>query len=248
MMNTAPYTCATLIPGGLYDILAAAPSPGWRGPDRHHAICVGGGWVIHYTGLTKNKATATIRKDSFERFRSGGRVEVVRYARAFPPSEVVRRALSRLGENGYDMFGNNCEHFARWCVTGERRSDQIQRFGAGAAGATGGSALTAGAVGGVVAAGEAAGLAGGAGIMHGLAATGGALGAAGGLAVLAAGPAAATAIAMRQAYADDPMLSAAERRARKTARDTTTVAAVGGTLDPSRWSRLLESRGYPPLE
>ena len=31
--------------------------------------------------------------------------------------EVIERARSRRGEGEYNLFGNNCEHFARWCKT-----------------------------------------------------------------------------------------------------------------------------------
>jgi len=32
--------------------------------------------------------------------------------------ETVRRAKSKLGETGYSLLFNNCEHFAMWCKTG----------------------------------------------------------------------------------------------------------------------------------
>ena len=36
---------------------------------------------------------------------------------------------------GYDLFGNNCEHFAYWCKTGLKRSRQVRRATRAAAGA-----------------------------------------------------------------------------------------------------------------
>jgi hypothetical protein len=33
--------------------------------------------------------------------------------------------MSRLGESGYNLFGNNCEHFATWCKTGQWESQQV---------------------------------------------------------------------------------------------------------------------------
>lgn len=36
------------------------------------------------------------------------------------PDESVRRARERLGENGYDILYNNCEHFATEIVLGQR--------------------------------------------------------------------------------------------------------------------------------
>lgn len=46
-------------------------------------------------------------------------------AMLLPAAEVVRRAESRLGEAGYHLLFNNCESFAKWCVTGEEKSRQI---------------------------------------------------------------------------------------------------------------------------
>ncbi len=41
-----------------------------------------------------------------------------------PVEETVSFARSRLGEGGYNIIHNNCEHFANECVFGERRSEQ----------------------------------------------------------------------------------------------------------------------------
>ena len=54
----------------------------------------------------------------------------VRPARSngLPCADIVRRALTRLGENRYRFFSNNCEHLSEWCVNGEGRSPQVDRF------------------------------------------------------------------------------------------------------------------------
>lgn len=44
--------------------------------------------------------------------------------RRFPPAETVRRARSRIGESGYNIIHNNCEHFVNGCVFGEARCSQ----------------------------------------------------------------------------------------------------------------------------
>ena len=41
-----------------------------------------------------------------------------------PPEETVRLARARLGEGGYHLIRNNCEHFAYECVFGEKKSLQ----------------------------------------------------------------------------------------------------------------------------
>lgn len=42
--------------------------------------------------------------------------------------ETLQRALSELGRRGYSLLGNNCEHWCRWCRTGEHYSEQIYKF------------------------------------------------------------------------------------------------------------------------
>ena len=44
--------------------------------------------------------------------------------RANPPGERMRRAKARIGEGGYSLLHNNCEHFVNECAFGERRSSQ----------------------------------------------------------------------------------------------------------------------------
>ena len=42
--------------------------------------------------------------------------------------EIEKTALARLGEGGYNILYNNCEHFALWCKTGISESHQIVNF------------------------------------------------------------------------------------------------------------------------
>ncbi len=46
----------------------------------------------------------------------------------YSPEETIARAESRLGEEGYDLVGNNCEHFAVWCKTGIEKSYQVEGY------------------------------------------------------------------------------------------------------------------------
>lgn len=39
--------------------------------------------------------------------------------------ETVSRARSKLGQGGYNLALNNCEHFAVWCKTGVKDSSQV---------------------------------------------------------------------------------------------------------------------------
>ncbi|CAF3233341.1 unnamed protein product [Rotaria socialis] len=46
----------------------------------------------------------------------------------FSNEETLQRAFSQLGRRGYSLLGNNCEHWARWCRTGEHYSEQIYKL------------------------------------------------------------------------------------------------------------------------
>lgn len=46
----------------------------------------------------------------------------------FSHEETLARAFAQLGRRGYSLVGNNCEHWARWCRTGEHYSEQIIKF------------------------------------------------------------------------------------------------------------------------
>mmetsp|Transcript_220 Transcript_220/g.718 ORF Transcript_220/g.718 Transcript_220/m.718 type:complete len:215 (+) Transcript_220:610-1254(+) len=43
----------------------------------------------------------------------------------FSEEQITVRAVSRLGEKGYHVFLNNCEHFVTWARHGFRISDQV---------------------------------------------------------------------------------------------------------------------------
>ena len=42
--------------------------------------------------------------------------------------ETLERAIGDLGKRGYSLFNNNCEHWARWCRTGDSYSEQVIKF------------------------------------------------------------------------------------------------------------------------
>ena len=54
-------------------------------------------------------------------------VEVVRYnieTYVYPASKAIRRARSKIGEQEYHLFNNNCESMVNWALTGEAISKQ----------------------------------------------------------------------------------------------------------------------------
>jgi hypothetical protein len=92
---------------------------------QHHGIDVGDGSVIHY-----RKPSEIIEQTPWETFSKGDQVYVRQYPEGFffMPDVVIKRAISRLGENKYNLLFNNCEHFATWCKTGISESKQVIDF------------------------------------------------------------------------------------------------------------------------
>ena len=104
----------------------------------HHGIYVGNGEVVHY--LLDEGVTLT----DLEEFSCGNAVRVRTHPGApYSGEECARRALSRLGEDEYNLVFNNCEHFATWCATGKKRSPQVERAVCGVAAAAAATAVRA---------------------------------------------------------------------------------------------------------
>jgi hypothetical protein len=95
----------------------------------HHGIYVGHGKVVHYSGLARGLRRGPVEEVPLAHFTRGQRVWVRSSA---PPDfdcrEVIRRARSRIGEDRYRVFTNNCEHFCEWCLRGQPRSFQVEAW------------------------------------------------------------------------------------------------------------------------
>ncbi len=85
----------------------------------HHGIYCGSGKVIHYY---KGK----IRITSLSKFGREPKIHVKKYKKCYSSSRAIKRAKARIGEQLYNLFFNNCEHFAYWCKTGKHRSKQVE--------------------------------------------------------------------------------------------------------------------------
>ena len=85
----------------------------------HHGIDLGDGTVAHYLEGRE------ILRSPLEDFSQGQPIRVVDHPGASAPGLTLRRAMSRIGEQNYNLLFNNCEHFATWCKTGRHRSGQI---------------------------------------------------------------------------------------------------------------------------
>lgn len=119
-----------------------------RGIYEHHGIYAGHGKVIHYGGLADEVSSAPIEEVSIGNFSKGSDVFVkIHDQPAFSPSEVLMRARSRLGENTYSVFLNNCEHFCNWCIEDKHKSHQIDDLTKKVFSIGGGSFIVAGTTG-----------------------------------------------------------------------------------------------------
>ena len=95
----------------------------------HHGIYVGHGKVVHYAGLGHGLRRGPVEEVSLARFTRGQPVWASSTSsRDFDCREVIRRALSRLGEDCYRLLTNNCEHFCEWCMRDEPRSFQVEAW------------------------------------------------------------------------------------------------------------------------
>jgi hypothetical protein len=140
----------------------------------------------------------------------------------------MARAESRIGDSGYHLVANNCEHFATWCCTGRMTSSQVRGVGTLTAHGAVAGASAAATTGVVTSIGIVEGLSG-AGIMSALASAGSAVGAtaAMGPAVLGAVPAMLSVGITQVALRDDESLPDDERAARRDGRAASFVGAGG---------------------
>jgi hypothetical protein len=94
----------------------------------HHGIDVGDGTVVHARPDDQRRpfGGGRVVRTSLAEFAGGAVVrEVAEPEAAFPPAEIVARALRHRGRPGYCPVVDNCEHFTTWCATGRCQSRQV---------------------------------------------------------------------------------------------------------------------------
>ena len=88
----------------------------------HHGIYIGNGNVIHYS-----KEDYGVYITSLIIFYDERKAYIKEHSERKYSREIsVERALSRVGEDNYDVFSNNCEHFVNWCIYGIAYSEQVE--------------------------------------------------------------------------------------------------------------------------
>lgn len=100
----------------------------------HYGVCTGDGRIVAFglppvPAFAKSPDRFLVTETDMDVFSTGRIPEIAVLDRAerkkrIPPEETVRLARARLGEDGYHMIRNNCEHFVYECVFGERKSLQ----------------------------------------------------------------------------------------------------------------------------
>lgn len=197
----------------------------------HHGIYVGYDRVVHYSGLADGFDTGPVEEVSLYEFLVGNSYSIKSHENPkFDGNEIARRAQSRIGENLYCLFSNNCEHFCEWCINNDHDSGQVTN-GTVIAGSTGATAAGLAARGVIAASGSVAGLSG-AGVMSGLATAGGIVGggAVAGIGVLGAAPGIAMAsLVNNTVLKDNPEFQQDERDSRAVGRAASYVGAAAGT-------------------
>ena len=104
------------------------------GPLYHYGIYVSDEEVIQFgpnptLRLNIPDSQLSVCATDIDRFLCGAFLEVAVPERAErkkqrSPEKVVELARQRLGETGYHILHNNCEHFANECLTGQKYSSQ----------------------------------------------------------------------------------------------------------------------------
>jgi hypothetical protein len=96
---------------------------------RHHGLYAGQGRVLHYRGMHRwLLRRGPVEEISLAQFEGGHGFAVVAAAARFEGPAAVERARSRLGEDRWRLWSNNCEHFVTWCRDGAPRSSQIEAW------------------------------------------------------------------------------------------------------------------------
>ena len=100
----------------------------------HYGIFVSEDQVIQFglpDGPMRPAEQIRVLSSDIAAFLQGGEVEVAvpdmgERKRMRSPKQIVQIAESRIGEGGYDILHNNCEHFVNDCAFGEPKSVFLQ--------------------------------------------------------------------------------------------------------------------------
>ncbi|KAH3868346.1 hypothetical protein DPMN_031489 [Dreissena polymorpha] len=114
-----------------------------RGFYSHWAVYKGSRKVIHLTGIGNEGVNAisgsvfticgqrfnkaVVRVDDFWEVAGDSKAYKKSSNTRFSPQEILKRAMDKIGEIGYNLLWSNCEHFANFCRYGEEKSEQVEK-------------------------------------------------------------------------------------------------------------------------
>ncbi|MEO4052762.1 lecithin retinol acyltransferase family protein [Solibacillus sp. CAU 1738] len=107
-----------------------------RGLYTHHGVYISNNEVIHFTGQEDDNvmdwSKNEVIQSTLERFLLNGKLEVKLYTDeelndVYPVDEIVQYARHCIGDQGYNLIFNNCEHFANVCTLGRFKSHQVEK-------------------------------------------------------------------------------------------------------------------------
>lgn len=124
------------------DIVFCQRSNFFRGDTyQHYGVYVGYKKIIHYI-KGNDILDGIIAETSIDEFCEGDTLYIAEEdtllsifqdadvaSSFYGPKQTVLRAKALIGSKGYDLFNNNCEHFAIWCKTGIKESTQVSLEG-----------------------------------------------------------------------------------------------------------------------
>lgn len=99
----------------------------------HHGIYLSDEEVIQFGlpfDMLRPKEEVKVLKSDINDFLQGGFLEVRVYDKKEKKlknseEDIIKIALAKIGEDGYDIVHNNCEHFANYCVFNKKESKQV---------------------------------------------------------------------------------------------------------------------------
>lgn len=99
----------------------------------HHGIFIGDDQVIQFGGpfdMFNNPEDIKVEQVHISKFLNQGFLEVRKFSflekrKKNKDSLIVEIAKSKLGEKGYHILNNNCEHFVNYCIFNKKTSAQV---------------------------------------------------------------------------------------------------------------------------
>lgn len=101
----------------------------------HHAIYIGNNEVVQFgtpNNVFMDPKDVYVLRSPLSDFTKSNFIEVRVYDRKElkkkrKDEDIIKFALSKVGEGNYNILHNNCEHFANECVFGEKISLQVDK-------------------------------------------------------------------------------------------------------------------------